>query len=192
MEWGKSMSNDVDYLSREFTSHLKSFISKRVASPQDAEDILQEVHYKIYRNIDGLKDTGKINAWIFQIARNAIRDYYRTHRREEPVPEPPEPEVFQTDENDNKEIAGCLKAMIDHLPDKDREAIVLTEYKGLTQKELGELLGLSYSGAKSRVQRAQKKLKEMLCDCCSLEFDRSGNVIDYKIKAKKNSFCDLQ
>lgn len=182
----------MDYLSGEFTSHLKGFITKRVASPQDAEDILQEVYYKIYRNIDGINDTSKLHAWIFQIARNAIHDHYRTRRREEPFAEPPEPEEIRAEENDNKKIAGCLKVMINHLPDKDREAIELTEYKGLTQKDMGDILGLSYSGAKSRVQRAQQKLKKMLCDCCSLELDRRGNVIDYKLKAKTNPFCDLQ
>ncbi|WP_094606337.1 ECF RNA polymerase sigma factor SigM [Sporomusa silvacetica DSM 10669] len=186
------MNNNQDHISDEFATRLKSFISKRVSNPQDAEDILQEVYCKIYRNINGLNDTGKLHAWIFQIARNAVHDHYRTNRREEPFAEPPEPEAVRADENDNKEIAGCLKVIINHLPDKDREAIELTEYKGLTQKELGQLLGLSHSGAKSRVQRAQQRLKEMLCECCSLELDRRGNVIDYKLKAKANPFCDLK
>lgn len=186
------MNNNQNHISEEFASRLKIFISKRVANPQDVEDIVQEVHYKIYRNIDRLNDAGKMPAWIFQIARNVIHDYYRSRRPEEPFAELPEQEDVREDENGNKEIAGCLKVMIDHLPNKDREAIVLTLYKGLTQKELGELLGLSYSGAKSRVQRAQQKLKKMLCECCYLDVDRRGNVIDYKLKAKTNPFCDLK
>ncbi|MDT8900306.1 RNA polymerase sigma factor SigZ [Anaeroselena agilis] len=186
------MNNNAKDITEEFARRLKNFVYKRISSPQDAEDILQEVYYKIHKNIDELNDAGKLSAWIFQIARNAIHDYYRAHRQEEPFAKPPEPEEVRADENDNKEIAGCLKAMIDHLPDKDRAAIVLTEYKGLTQKELGELLGLSYSGAKSRVQRAQQKLKKMLGECCSLELDRRGNIIAYKLKAKTNPFCNLK
>ena len=181
-----------DYISEEFAGQLKKFISKRVPSPQDTEDILQEVYYKIYRNIDRLNDAGKMNAWIFQIARNAIHDYYRARGQEEPFAQPPEPEEVRDDSNGNKEISSCLRAMIDHLPDKDREAIVLTEYKGLTQKQLAELLGLSYSGAKSRVQRAQKRLRKMLCECCSLELDRRGNIVEYKLKEKSNPFCNLE
>jgi len=61
-----------------------------------------------------------------------------------------------------------------------REALILTEYQGLTQKELGEKLGISFSGAKSRVQRAREKLKTMLLDCCHFEIDRLGRVIDYQ------------
>jgi RNA polymerase sigma-70 factor, ECF subfamily len=67
-------------------------------------------------------------------------------------------------------------------PDEYRQALLLTEYKGLTQRELAERLGLSFSGAKSRVQRAREKLKAMLLDCCHFEFDRLGKVIDYQPK----------
>lgn len=186
------MSSNQDHIPDELTNLLKRFITKRVSNPQDAEDILQEVYYKIYWNINGLKDIGKLNAWVFQITRNAIYDHYRARRRDGTFVEAPEMEAVRIDENDNQEMAGCLKAMIDHLSEKDREAIMLTEYKGLTQKELGELLGLSHSGAKSRVQRAQQRLKKMLSNCCSLELDCYGNVIDYKLKAKSNPFCDLK
>ena len=72
--------------------------------------------------------------------------------------------------------------MVESLPDDYRQALLLTEYEGLTQRELAERLGLSVSGAKSRVQRAREKLKEMLLDCCHFEFDRLGRVIDYQPK----------
>ena len=67
------------------------------------------------------------------------------------------------------------------------EALVLTEFKGLTQKQLAERLGISLSGAKSRVQRGRDKLKEALLDCCQLEFDRRGQIID--CTPKDNDCC---
>jgi len=70
--------------------------------------------------------------------------------------------------------------MVDSLPADYRQALLLTEYQGLTQRELAQKLGLSVSGAKSRVQRAREKLKAMLLDCCHFEFDRRGKVIDYQ------------
>lgn len=72
----------------------------------------------------------------------------------------------------NDEIAQCLKAMINYLPEKYKQAIKLTEFQNLTQRELGERMGLSVSGAKSRVQRARLKLKEMLYPP-----NRYGNVM---------------
>ena len=52
--------------------------------------------------------------------------------------------------------------------------------QGLSQKDLAIRLGLSFSGAKSRVQRARGKLKQLLLDCCHFELDRFGRVIDYQ------------
>jgi len=70
--------------------------------------------------------------------------------------------------------------MVKSLPEQDRQALVLTEYQGLTQKELSERLGLSFSGAKSRVQRAREKLKQQLLECCHFELDRRSHIIDYQ------------
>jgi len=50
-------------------------------------------------------------------------------------------------------------------------------------------MGLSLSGAKSRVQRSREKLKQLLLGCCHLEFDRWGNVVDYKHKSNECKFC---
>ncbi len=62
----------------------------------------------------------------------------------------------------------------------DRQALILTEYQGLTQRELAERLGLSFSGAKSRVQRAREKLKQQLLECCHFELDRRNHILDYQ------------
>src|SRR5437588_726670 len=80
------------------------------------------------------------------------------------------------------ELVPCIKEMVDSLTNDYRQALILTEYEGLTQRELAVRLGISVSGAKSRVQRAREKLKDMLLDCCHFEFDHSGRVIDYQPK----------
>jgi len=67
------------------------------------------------------------------------------------------------------------------LPQKYLEALELYEFQGLSQKELSEKLGISYSGAKSRVQRGRKKLKYLLEGCCHIESDRYGNIVDFRI-----------
>ena len=71
-----------------------------------------------------------------------------------------------------------LRRMIDSLPEPYREALVLTEFDGLTQQELADRVGISLSGAKSRVQRGREQLKAMLTECCDFEFDRRGGVFD--------------
>jgi RNA polymerase sigma-70 factor (ECF subfamily) len=78
--------------------------------------------------------------------------------------------------------------MIYSLPEPYRDAVVLTELEGLTQRELANRLGISLSGAKSRVQRGRAQLKQMLDECCTFEFDRRGKVIDCTPRAKTG--CD--
>ena len=67
--------------------------------------------------------------------------------------------------------------MMNNLPPEYCEALCLTELEGLSQKDYAEKIGISYSGAKSRVQRARKILKDMLMNCCHYEFDKYGTVI---------------
>jgi RNA polymerase sigma-70 factor, ECF subfamily len=72
------------------------------------------------------------------------------------------------------------------LPEADRKALKMTGLEGLSQKELAARLGLSVTGAKSRVQRARVRLKEAILDCCHVEMDRRGTPIDY---ARKRGEC---
>lgn len=185
------MPKNIESIWAEFSKPLKGFIGRRIKNDQDVDDILQNVFYKVHSSISSLREADRIHAWVYRIARNAITDFYRTKKSEEDFIELTE-DIVSEKEDDftvNEEIAQCLKQMLDHLPEKDREAILLTEFQNLTQRELSEIMDLSLSGAKSRVQRARSKLKEILLGCCHLEIDRLGNVIDCKHKCSDCKFC---
>ena len=70
--------------------------------------------------------------------------------------------------------------MIDCLPEKYREALRLVDLQGLSRQLAADRLGLSLSGAKSRVQRARVQLKALYLDCCHVEFDRTGHVLGFE------------
>jgi RNA polymerase sigma-70 factor, ECF subfamily len=162
-----------------FSGPLQQFIRRRVPDSHSAEDILQDVFLKIHTRIDTLHQQDRVAAWIYQIARNAIADYYRAQR---PISDVPETLTAPDDLDDNvvEELLPCVAAMVDALPDAYREALRLTEYERLSQKELSKHLGISFSGAKSRVQRARAKIKEQLLACCHFQFDHAGRIIDYQ------------
>lgn len=171
--------NQLESVWSQFSDQLRSFISTRVSDAQTAEDILQEVFLRIHANVGTLKDPSKLQAWIHQITRNAIIDHYRAQR---PISELPEDLASGEDTYDEHLIASLaadVREMADALPEPYREAFMLTAYGGLSQKQLAERLGVSYTGAKSRVQRARQKIWDMLMTCCHFEFDRRGMVIDY-------------
>ena len=163
----------------EFYAKLKRFIIKHVSNIDVAEDILQKVFIKIHSHIDTLREEKRLQNWVYKVTRNAIIDYYRSQKPIVELPENlPAPQDSSEDET-KKELNQCIKGIIDRLPDKYREALILTEYQELTLKEMAKNLGISLSGAKSRVQRAKKKLKAILLERCYQELNQWGISGDY-------------
>ncbi|WP_149400530.1 RNA polymerase sigma factor SigZ [Dictyobacter arantiisoli] len=177
------MSTTTEQAWEAFHTPLYQFIRRRVADDATAEDLLQDVYLKIHQQRGSLRDARRMESWIYQITRNLIIDYYRSHRHQMTTLDDVEaldlPEELP-DDDIVSELLPCVRAMVLSLPGQDRQALILTEYQGLTQKELGERLGLSLSGAKSRVQRAREKLKQELLACCHFELDRRGHILDYQ------------
>lgn len=165
-----------------YANRLRTFIRSRVANGDDAEDLLQEVFLRVHRHLCCSPDWQRPEAWFYQIARNLIIDYYRQRKEWIEIPEelPDDGQEDTVWEDDPEtELALSLKEIVNRLPEPYRQALTLTEYDGLSQVELAEHLGLSLSGAKSRVQRARQKVRDLLLACCHVEFDRRGRVLDY-------------
>jgi RNA polymerase sigma-70 factor (ECF subfamily) len=162
-----------------FHARLHRFIRSRVEDEAAAEDLLQEVFLRIHARMDTLSDSNRLESWVYQIARNAIIDHYRRRRDLAEIPETLPEEDRSVEPDAAETLAASMREMVEALPEPYRQALVLTEYEGLTQAELARRLNISLSGAKSRVQRARQKIKEDLLACCHFEFDRYGRVIDY-------------
>jgi RNA polymerase sigma-70 factor (ECF subfamily) len=162
-----------------YSRQLLAFIRSRVSDEADAEDLLQEVFLRIHTHLCCLPELGKIKSWVYQITRNAIIDYYRARRPHEELPETLADEAEATEEEPAEVLAPSLRQIVEELPGRYREALLLTEYEGFNQRELAEKLGISVPGAKSRVQRARQMIRDMLLACCHFELDRRGRIIDY-------------
>lgn len=157
-----------------FDTRLRGFIYKRVKDNQLTDDILQDVFLKVQGKIEQLQNNEKIVGWIYQIARNTITDYFRSKSKSIQIEELD----FESDHNQlNDCVHYCLQEMLLTLPEKYREALELAEIKNLSQIELASKLGISYSGAKSRVQRARQMLKEKMEEHYKIKMDSYGNVI---------------
>ncbi len=169
----------IETIWEKYNQLLRNFIARRVKKEPETDDILQEVFIKIHLNISKLKDLEKLRAWIFQIARNAIVDYYRKSKYPDELEESKLTGEFSIDNDPYFLLSKSIKAMIDLLPGKYSEALIYTYCYGISQKELSEILNISFSTARSRVQRAKKKLRELYIECCRFELDNHGNIIDY-------------
>lgn len=178
----------------ELDEVLRAFIRSKVKDPNLTEDLLQESLIKIHLNIHRLKSHEKLMNWAFQIARNVIIDHYKRSKRTPTVGEAALPDQARCNESTfTEDLATWIPEAIKLLPEKYRQAIYLTEIEGLTQKEMADQLGLSVSGAKSRVQRGREKLKDIVLQCCEVVTDKYGNVLDYYSRpqqTKKEECCD--
>jgi RNA polymerase sigma-70 factor (ECF subfamily) len=178
---------------REFHERLRAFVSRRVARVADVEDILQEVFLRIHRGIDSIQQRDRLPAWVFQITRNVIIDHYRSGAvHPETASEEIDTSAAVDDDEDLQglaELSTCMEPMMAALPEAYRDAIRSTELDGLTQGEAARRAGVGLSAMKSRVQRARRRLKTMLEECCRIVVDRRGGIVDYSVRDDAKSPC---
>jgi len=180
---------NIEQIWNDYGNLLRGFLVSKVSNPDEAEDLLQEILIKTHKNMSSLKDPKKFKAWLFQIARNTLIDYYRKPSRN--LSAETLPELAKTQEEDSEaqdsmreELSQCIKPFIENLPAKYGEAVAAIDLEGLSQKELAQQLGLSHSAIKSRVQRGRQKLAELFQECCTYKVDARGNIIGYETKSE--------
>ena len=198
---GIGMDAHVREMWQHIHTRLRAFIAKRIVNEAEVDDIVQDVWLKMQRGLDGLKDQSRLISWVYQITRHAIIDHYRVPGRSREIPAglATDLEAYQSSSTRQAapedsgqlrtELAGCLRPMIERLPEEYRQAVVLVDLEGLTQREAAAQLGLSLSGMKSRAQRGRRQLKEMLEACCTIELDRRRGVTDYDVRDQQDKSC---
>ena len=157
-----------------FQNELLGYVIKRVKDRSVAEDIVHDVFLKVQTKMNQVKDSDKMIGWIYGITKNTIIDHFRFQSRI----------VNASDldwENDERQLNQCVERCIAEklatLPDKYREALELSEIQGLSQLDMAKRLNISYSGAKSRVQRARQMLRNALERDYHVKLDGYGNVL---------------
>lgn len=181
------MATEIASIWERFHIELKTFIKNTTRNSSDTDDILQDAFVKIIGNWDKVNQSDNLRSYLYGIVRNTIYDHFKkrpliagSHAFKEEF-------TIEEAQNLNATIAdSCIIPFINKLPDHYREALLISEFQDISQKELAERLGISYSGAKSRVQRGKEKLKGLLLECCPYQSDVYGNIISDK---KSNCGC---
>ena len=170
---------------RDLENKLRPFIARRVRAEADVDDVVQDVFLRMQRGLSELRDDDRFGAWVYQVARSAITDHHRRAARHPLADgESADAAVAETageqDDGDSSvehELASYMAPFVATLPTPYREALTLTELEGLTQKQAAEMLGVSISGMKSRVQRGRAQLRTALEECCHIALDARGRVM---------------
>ncbi len=170
---------------RGLEAKLRPYVARRVRSHADVDDVLQDILTRMQQGLPNLRDRERFGPWVYKVAHNAVVDHHRRLARH-PVSQDAtqlEPATFEEDVTAaERELATYLAPFIAMLPSPYREALTLTELEGLTQKQAAEMLNITPSGMKSRVQRARKRVREALYACCVIELDARGHVMECERK----------
>jgi RNA polymerase sigma-70 factor, ECF subfamily len=167
---------------KELEQRLRPYLARRVASPADIDDLLQDILVRMHQSLGALRDEERFGGWVYRIANSAIIDKARRHARSPHATSSDDEAVAALPESDSdglqSELGECVALFVSRLPSPYREAVTLTELEGLTQKQAAEMLGISLSGMKSRVQRGRDKIRYMFEECCQISVDCRGRVIE--------------
>jgi RNA polymerase sigma-70 factor (ECF subfamily) len=169
----------------ELEGQLRPFVARRLNDASDVDDVLQDIYLRIQAGLGAVRDSERFGPWVYQVARHALADHGRSRGRHplaltamsaesEALPSGP------PDQEDAEQgLARNLAVFVAALPSPYREAVMLTELQGMTQKGAAEMLGISVSAMKSRVQRGRHRMRELLQACCEIALDGRGHVLSY-------------
>lgn len=168
-----------------FHQELLGFIQSRVKDTATAEDILQDVFIKIHNSRSSVQDSQKMVSWMYQITRNTIIDHYRKQKHTTTTLDI---ELALPDEltEETIDFTKCLTPFIHQLPEHFQDVLTKTALENMSQKDYAAINDLSYSATKSRVQRARKALSDLFQECCAVEADTYGNIINANSDQCKN------
>ena len=153
-----------------------AYISLYIRDQALAEDIFQDTFLKVIQSVKSGKysDNGKFLSWVMRIAHNLIIDHFRRIKQMNTISNDNyESDIFNSkqfaddtieDEIIKKQIHQDIRKMISHLPDDQREVVILRHYAGLSFKEIADITDVSINTALGRMRYALINLRKLMLE----------------------------
>ena len=166
----------ISQLIDRHSNRVRDYIRMMVKDRDVADDILQETFIKAVRVIDEGRyaDSGKFLSWVLRIAHNQVIDYFRSQKSAKTVNESESGyNVLGTlrfadstveDRMISEQIAADVRRLVDHLPEEQREVVVMRYYSGMSFQEIADQTGVSINTALGRMRYALINLRKMIKD----------------------------
>lgn len=140
------------------------FAVRMTGSSLDADDVMQSVWMRAFRNIEACKNPDRFGAWLYQIVVNECRTFTsrRAQRENRFVDDPAETLAALTVAEPDVALRDEIHKALDRLPVDQREAFVLKHVEELNYDQMAEITGVGVSALKMRVSRACERLRELL------------------------------
>lgn len=147
-----------------WSPRLQRLLRRDVARAEDAHDLVQQTFLQLHRARHEFRDDAKLRPWLYTIALNLKRQYYRRLGRrpetsiEDAVVDPPASDPAPDARIDDVHVRAALAA----LPEAQRDVILLHWFEGLSFAEVAEVVGATQSAVKVRAHRGYARLREIL------------------------------
>ena len=151
-----------------------AYISLYIRDQALAEDIFQDTFMKVIQSVKSGKyqDNGKFISWVMRIAHNLIIDHFRRIRQMNTISNDEyESDLFNSrkfaestveDDMIKRQIQKDVRKMISHLPDDQREVVILQHYAGLSFKEIADITDVSINTALGRMRYALINMRKLM------------------------------
>lgn len=168
-ENGKNGRQLVGYeqMYQAYYQSVYAFVRSRVGQVEAAQDLTSDVFLAAYRNWEKFDpQIGSISTWLYCITRNRIKNYYRSQREQVSMEEMQEKgELPLLDSNQAQQITelrDALARVLELLPDKNRQIVVLRYFGGKSNQEIAEIMGITHENTRVMLTRTLKKMQDML------------------------------
>lgn len=179
------MPEQFDSIWNKYQNHLSNYIFTKIGNREITNDILQDVALKLLQAKQRNTPIKNPQSWLFQVTRNTISDQFRKKGLDEKYYS--KSELKEIEKTSTLCVCDFLGPLIKaYLPKDYAEPLYLSDIEKIPQKEIGIKLGLTISGAKSRVQRGRKMLKDLILNCVEVKYNDKGEVTDYSLKPTCN------
>ena len=161
-------AGDVDAfeaLYREHAPRIYSLACRMTGSPQEGEDLLQEVFLQVHRKLDSFRGDATLGTWLYRLAMNQCLDFVRSRQARMKMVTDAFEEDGSTDPIAARETPVArldLERAVERLPQGYRAAFVLHDVEGMDHKQVAEKLGISEGTSRSQVFKARMKLRAFL------------------------------
>lgn len=164
----------VSQLLERHTRRVRDYIRMMVKNSDVADDLTQEVLIKVVKVLDEGRytDKGRFLPWVLRIAHNRVLDYFRAQKQDKTISESSagfdilgsknlaEPSI--EDSIISEQRAEEIRALVEELPEEQREVVKMRYYEGLSFKEIAELTGVSINTALGRMRYALINMRQMI------------------------------
>ena len=157
----------------------------RFIDESEAEDLTQETFVKVHQALENFRNESQLSTWIYRIATNTALDRLRSPTFQRTAQGSLSENLDESEIADKaictgekkplieqqlirEEMNECIRGYIEKLPETFRAVLVLSEYEGLKNNEIADILEITLDTVKIRLHRAKTKLKEELETNCEL------------------------